>query len=148
MLGYLKPGAYHQALCEKLASRLSYKEFVDIWNGLLSANEDMTALVEWLKPIHRLVLGSNTDPIHFAYSVQQFPVLGNFESFFLSYEMGLVKPVAAFFHHILDSLDVQATDCVFADDRAENVESARKIGITAIQFEDAHQLQLDLKGIL
>ena len=75
-------------------------------------------------------------------------MLGNFESFFLSYEMGLVKPDAAFFHHILDSLDVQATDCVFIDDRAEKVESARKIGITAIQFEDAHQLQLDLKGIL
>lgn len=94
MLGYLKPGAYHQALCKKLASRLSYKEFVDIWNGLLSANEDMTALVEWLKPIRRLVLG-------------------NFESFFLSYyEMGLVKLDAAFSRHILDSLDVQATDCV------------------------------------
>ena len=57
----------------------------------------MTALVEWLKPIHRLVLGSNTDPIHFAYSVQQFPVLGNFESFFLSYEMGLMQRFSTIF---------------------------------------------------
>ena len=148
MRGQLTPRAYHEALCEKLVASLSYEDFVNSWNSLLSANEAIVPLVEHLRSGHRLVLASNTDPIHFAYSVERFPVLKNFEQYFLSYEMGLLKPDPAFLRYVLATLDTPAADCIFIDDRAENVESAREIGITALQFEDAYQLRKDLEAIL
>jgi len=148
MLGQLTPRAYHEALCEKLDASLSYEEFIDIWNSLLSANDDIVPLVERLKLNHRLVIGSNTDPIHFPYAVEQFPVLKYFEQYFLSYEMGICKPDPAFFHHVLKSLDTPPTECIFIDDRAENVEAALSVGIKAFRFVGVGQLEMDLGIVL
>ena len=148
MRGLLSPRAYHEALCEKLDVSLAYEEFVDVWNGLLSPNEAMVPVVEQLKPGHSLVLASNTDAIHFAHAVERFPVLKSFERYFLSYEMGLLKPDPGFFRHVLGALETPAANCIFIDDRADNVESARGIGITAIQFERVRQLQRDLSAVL
>ena len=148
MQGLLSPQAYHEALCRKLHSGLGYEEFVGIWNGLLSANYDIIPLVERLKPDHRLILASNTDPIHFAHTIQNCSVLENFESFFLSYEMRLLKPDSEFYRHVLKTLAVPAGECVFIDDRVENVESARSVGITSFRFVSVDQLERDLETIL
>lgn len=138
----------HEALCKKLVARLSYEEFADIWNGLLSLNEAIIPVVEQLRCRHRIVLASNTDPIHFAYAVEGFPLLKNFEHQFLSYEMGLAKPDPAFFHHVLQTLDVPAAACIFIDDRAENVEAALAACITSYRFVSVGQLEKDLSSVL
>ena len=148
MLGQLTPHAYHEALCEKLDASLAYEEFVDIWNSLLSTKETIVPLVRRLKLRHHLVLGSNTDAIHFAHAVERFPVLKDFEQYFLSYEMGLFKPDPAFFHYILKTLDNRPTDCIFIDDRAENVETALAVGIPSYRFVSVGQLERDLSGAL
>ena len=148
MLGLLTPRGYHEALCEQLVVNLVYEDFVDIWNDLLSANESIVPLVNQLKLGHRLVLASNTDAIHFKHSVENFDVVRQFDHYFLSYEMGLLKPAPAFFHHILRTLGTSAADCIFIDDRAENVESARSVGIMAFRFESTDQLRSDLRDAL
>ena len=148
MEGLLDSRAYHEALCQKLQAKLTYDEFVDVWKGLLSANEAIVPLVERLKVDHRLILASNTDPIHFAHSVEHYPVLKNFERYFLSYEMRLMKPDPAYYRDVLDRLDVPAGDCVFIDDRTENVEAARGVGIASIRFISVDQLERNLKFFL
>ena len=105
-------------------------------------------LVGQLKAAHRLALASNTAVIHFKHSADNFGILQQFDHHFLCYERGLLKPDPAFFHHVLGTLDTPAADCIFIDDRAENVESARAIGITAIKFERVSQLQRDLSAVL
>jgi putative hydrolase of the HAD superfamily len=148
MRGLIGPVEFHEALCGKLGIDVSYDDFVEIWNGLLKTNEGIIPLVERLKPVHRLVLASNTDAIHFPYAVQRFAVLHHFDRYFLSYEMGLLKPEPAFFLHMLESLGLTPADCVFIDDTAENIESARGVGITALRFEGNGQLQTKLAAIL
>ena len=49
MLGHLNPHAYHETLCEKLDASLTYEEFVDIWNSLLSTNETIVPSISRLK---------------------------------------------------------------------------------------------------
>ena len=105
-------------------------------------------MVEQLKSAHRLVLASNTDAIHFSHSAANFSVMRQLDLHFLSYEMGLLKPDPAFFHHVLRTLDTPAADCIFIDDRTENVESARAIGITVLRFEGDWRLRRDLNAIL
>ena len=148
MQGLLSPQPYHKALCRKLQSGLGYEGFVGIWNGLLSTNYDIIPLVERLKPDHRLILASNTDPIHFAHTIQHVSVLENYERFFLSYEMKLLKPDPEFYRHVLETLAVPAGECVFIDDRVENVESARSVGITSFRFISVDRLERDLEAIL
>ena len=96
---------------------------------------------------YSLVLGSNTDRIHFPYSVQNFPALKNFERCFLSYEMGLVKPNPEFFLRILEDLSVSPESCLFIDDRPENVDSAQEVDITALRFQGNQELRRNLAAI-
>ena len=139
---------FQQRLCDRLEIEISYEAFVEIWNRLLRPNQEIVPLVEGLKPGHKLVLASNTDRIHFSYSFEHFPVLHQFDRHFLSYEMGLLKPETAFFDHVLKALNAAPGDCVFIDDRSDNVEAARGVGITSFRFEGVERLQSDLKQFL
>ena len=146
MLGSLSPQEFHEALCAKIHVDIPYDQFTELWNGLLSADEKMTTLVEELGSGHRLVLASNTDAIHFTYSQKYFDVLRAFDRFFLSFEMGLLKPDPAYFQHVLRGLQAAPGDCIFIDDRPENVQSARETGINALVFESIDKLKSDLTG--
>ena len=148
MLGDLTPQEFHKALCANIHVDIPFDRFIDLWNGLLSANEAMTPLVEELASGHHLALASNTDAIHFSYAQQHFDVLRAFNRCFLSYEMGLIKPDPAFFHHLLDGLQTEPGDCLFIDDKPENVHSAEKIGIRAFVFESVDRLKADLDAFL
>ena len=73
---------------------------------------------------------------------------GPFDRCFLSYEMSLLKPDPAYFRHMLDSLQVDAGDCLFIDDRPENVQSAKAMVINAFVFESVDKLKSDFKRVL
>ena len=148
MLGQLSSTEFHKTLCERLGIVLAYEDFISVWVRLLTANEEIVPLVERLKDNHRLVLASNTDEIHFTYSVQHFGVLSNFDQHFLSYEMGLLKPDPEFFLRMLRDLGLPPTECIFIDDVIENVESARSLGITALHFQSNEGLQTVLAALL
>ena len=148
MLGSLTPQEFHQALCAKIHVDIPYGPFVQIWNGLLSADAEMASLVTELGSARRLVLASNTDAIHFAYAQEHFSVLRAFDRFFLSYEMGLLKPDPAYFQHLLRGLQTAPGDCLFIDDRAENVQAARETGINAFVFGSTDKLKADLEAFL
>jgi len=53
---------------------------------------------------------------------------------FLSYEIGLRKPDGRIYAHLLETLGVEGGQCLFLDDRADNVEAACAAGIQAHQF--------------
>jgi putative hydrolase of the HAD superfamily len=148
MLGHLTPDEFHRSLCAKINIDVPLNRFIDIWNGLLSADEDMAALVAELGVDHNLALASNTDATHFAFSTESFGVMQAFEQNFLSYEMGLLKPDPAYFHHVLYGLWASPANCIFIDDRPENVRSARNLGIIGLVFESIDELKSDLAAII
>ena len=148
MLGHLTPDEFHRSLCAKINIDVPLNRFIDIWNGLLSTDEDMAALVAKLGVDHNLALASNTDATHFAFSTENFGVMQAFEQNFLSYEMGLLKPDPAYFHHVLYGLWASPANCIFIDDSPENVRSARNLGIIGLVFKSIDELKSDLDAII
>jgi HAD superfamily hydrolase (TIGR01509 family) len=53
---------------------------------------------------------------------------------FLSYQMGCRKPDEAIYLQMLEQLGAEGKQCIFIDDRPENIETARAAGIHAHQF--------------
>ena len=148
MLGRIGPRELHIKLCENLEVELEYPDFMCIWVKLLQANEEILPLVERLRSSHRLVIGSNTEEIHHTYCQQHVEARTQFDQCFLSFQMGLLKPDPQFFLHIIDKLNAAPADCVFIDDTAENVESARSVGMTSLHFTSNDNLQKNLTAIL
>lgn len=104
----------------------------DAWCDLFDPWPEMEALAERVldlgHPVHVL---SNTDPLHFATLKARMPILGRATSLFLSYERGVRKPDPNYFRKFLARAGLAPEEALFVDDRAENVASARGIGLRA-----------------
>ncbi|MGE4487978.1 MAG: HAD family hydrolase [Kiritimatiellales bacterium] len=59
---------------------------------------------------------------------------GGATGLFLSYQMGCRKPDPAIYFQTLEKLGVEGRQCLFIDDRPENIDAARAAGIHAHQF--------------
>jgi putative hydrolase of the HAD superfamily len=71
--------------------------------------------------------------------VRKFSWLGEFEVKIWSCELGILKPDPAIYRACLDALGCRAERTLFFDDRANNVEAARDLGMEAHIFESANQ---------
>lgn len=111
----------------------------------LNVNPEMYALVAQLKekgiPVGLL---SNVDE-RLGKLVGQFGFYEPFSPCLLSYEIGVRKPDPKAYTILLETLHLPATDIIFIDDRSENVEQAKALGIDAILFESPEQLRNELK---
>lgn len=68
-----------------------------------------------------------------------------FNPVLLSYEIGVKKPNPETFKILLETLRRPASDVLFIDDRIENVEAAKNLGIDSILFSRKEQLKTDLE---
>ena len=70
-----------------------------------------------------------------------------FERVFVSGELGLVKPHAAIYEHVIDELGISPSELLFVDNRSENVEGARAVGGDGHVFTDAAALDAWLRSL-
>ncbi len=78
------------------------------------------------------------------YRIPQFGLTGLFDAFLVSSYIGLRKPSAEFFQCALDISQRKPGQCVFIDDREENIAGARNLGIHGILMETPQQVIGDL----
>jgi putative hydrolase of the HAD superfamily len=58
----------------------------------------------------------------------------------LSYEVRSIKPEREIYEHCLSGIGLRAEETIFLDDRLENVEGARQLGIHAIHFTSSNEI--------
>ena len=73
------------------------------------------------------------------YRIPQFGLTNLFDAFLVSSYIGLRKPGEEFFKCALNVSRRPPEQCVFIDDREENVAAARNLGIHGIRLETPHQ---------
>ncbi len=74
---------------------------------------------------------SNTNGLHWEGQVDAATVSGLFDRRYLSFELGLAKPDADIFEHVIADLGLEPGHIVFLDDNQPNVDAARSVGIDA-----------------
>ena len=65
----------------------------------------------------------------------------------LSFEVGTAKPEPAIYLRCLESLGVEPAEALFVDDRRENVEAGRTLGMEAVLFESEDALAAELERL-
>ena len=83
-------------------------------------------------PGMKIAILSNMGEELLAYMRQNFAWLDGFHHLTWSCELNLIKPLAAIYEHTLEKLNVRADEALFIDDRLENVEGARAVGIHSL----------------
>ena len=91
---------------------------------------------------------SNMSEAIFAYLDARHDFFKLFDGIVVSAAVKLLKPEPAIYEHLRDRFALDFSESVFIDDLARNVESARRVGLPAIQFESAEQLRRELAPLL
>lgn len=95
----------------------------------------------------RLLALTNWSHETFPWARATFPVLSRFEGVVVSGDEGVAKPDPRIFAILLDRYGVEPGDAVFVDDRRDNVEAARALGLHGLVFTDAATLRTDLERL-
>jgi putative hydrolase of the HAD superfamily len=80
------------------------------------------------------------------YRIKKFELRSLFTAFFSSCYFGMLKPQPDHYRRALEITQRSVEECLYIDDRPMNVEVARILGMHAIQFIDAGQLETDLRA--
>lgn len=114
------------------------------WNEIFSENPGMEALLRRIHKRFPVYVISDTNPLHFEYVKERFPVMKWVDEFILSYQIGVRKPSPRIFEEALRRAKKSAGNTFFADDRAELVRAAGKMGFHAYQFRDTQAFESEL----
>lgn len=138
------------ARAEKVSQFPQYEDMIDLywdrWLDMFSGpiHETVDILMDLKQrgyPVYGL---TNWNDVKFQVAIQEFPFLRLFDGRIVSGEVNLAKPDPEIYKLLLDTYKLNPRECLFIDDRIENVTAARDLGIEAVQFISPRQLEQDL----
>jgi putative hydrolase of the HAD superfamily len=147
--GKISAEGFSKGVSEMIGLAVTHDEFAAAWADIFSENESIAPLFAFLKREgYTLVLGSNTNDLHAAQFRGQFAeTLAHFDRLVLSYEVGHIKPSAAFYLACAEAAEAEPGDCVFIDDLPENVEGAKAAGLVGLLYQSTDRLLEDLAAL-
>jgi len=75
---------------------------------------------------------------------QHFSWISDFDVLIWSFQHSMIKPDPKIYHLLLARLGTAPDETVFLDDKLENIEAARRLGIHGLHFSTVAQLRQDL----
>ena len=155
--GELDQGIYEEAEILK-NFREDNKEHLDefnlVWENRDKLVEPYTYAVDWIVQLKeaglKVYLLSNYPREVFALHTEcgSFPFLEKVDGKVVSGFVKMIKPNADIYKYLLKEYSLCADECVFIDDREENVEAARTLGMKGIVFECYEQAHRELERLL
>lgn len=81
-------------------------------------------------------------------TMEQFPIFKLLDGQVISSEEHVIKPEPAIYQCLFERYNLKPEECVFADDREENIEGGKALGMDGIVFTDAVQYERELREII
>ena len=81
-------------------------------------------------------------------TMAQFPIFKLLDGQVISSEEHVIKPEPEIYQRLFTRFNLKPEECIFTDDRAENIEGGRRLGMDGIVFKDAKQYERELKELL
>jgi FMN phosphatase YigB (HAD superfamily) len=134
----------HVALVRSFAFRGDYSAFAELWVSHFIPIPETLELVRQLHGDYRLFILSDTNEEHWQHVSKNYLDAHLFERVFLSHRERMGKPDPRLFEHVLETIGCPASHCLFVDDKPENVQAARALGINAYVYSPTFNLYAEL----
>jgi len=122
-------------------------EQLNAWDAHMwtTINPEMLAWHARLKEggLHTAILSNMGDSVMESI-LENFAWVADFDVLIWSYQHRVVKPDAEIYELLLEKLGTAPEETLFLDDKLENIEAARRMGIQGLQFSTVDQLRQDL----
>lgn len=112
------------------------KENVDrIITSLCTPNHDLLDLIAKLSSTYK-IYGLVNAPFGWTEARRKIHRLDKyFGRIFVSYEINIRKPDPKIFKYLLDNINLKPEECLFVDDKEENVSAAKQLGMDGYVFD-------------
>ena len=111
-------------------------------------NNDIVMLIKRLKQMkYSLIVLSNANPVHAEINYKR-GLYSIFDKVYLSNEIKMAKPDKKIYDYVLKKSKLKPEECIFIDDREENVLVANELGIKGIVFTGYKELIYELNKYL
>lgn len=140
-LGEITPDQFVMRLLDALQpdSTPSIREIEDIMGQSFQLNRELKEHIDAHREHVQVIILSNTNALDIAAIERSFSLISWADAAVLSYEIHLKKPDSRIYHHTLDEYKLMPAHTFFLDDRPENIQAARDVGIRAEVFESTAQ---------
>lgn len=118
------------------------EEFAAIWCEIFAQNEPMHATLCALAgrlPMHLL---SNTNELHKAYFLREFPIFRHFQDGVYSHTARCAKPGEEIFRKTAAQLQLDPESTFYIDDLEANISTAARLGFRTFHYSFAKHSQL------
>lgn len=134
--GNISSEDYFSYYTDLVGLKWSYTEWINAWSGICEPNLKGQNLFRRLQHKgYQVNILSNLAENHKMAVEQKFPDFWKMpHRNFLSYELGRLKPDPEIYRMVCSQLDRKPSECIFFDDREENVLAAKEVGLEAYQF--------------
>ena len=144
--GLISPREFHKRAEKLLGLKLSYKDFVPIWNDIFWEDEEACAIARQLKGRYKLFLLSNVNRLHFEHIQKKFAIIKIFDEIILSFMVGAIKPDKRIFDDVVRRAGGDKKAILYIDDREDLIKEAMALGIDSVRFENAQHLAGTLRA--
>lgn len=143
--GRISSRTFYHRMRREIGFRGGYQTFAQTWNDMFAARPRVEALVKKLQRRYRIVVLSDTNPLHYRYIRKNFPSLRAIRAWVLSFKVGCLKPHARMFAQAQARAKAAAQETVFVDDKRMNVRAARRLGFRAARVHSLASLKRALR---
>ncbi len=134
--GRATPEAFASGLIAEMALPVSGEKLLlefTLWpRGLFPGALE---LVDRIPPAYTRATLSNSNALHWPRLMNDLQLAGAFDHHFASHQIRKIKPDQEAFRHVTDTLGCAAEEVLFLDDNELNVETARSLGMKAVQVK-------------
>ena len=138
--GKISAEQFREKLSELIGKEVTYEECKFAWLGYRQdvPLRNLDILRKLKAQGYKLILLSNTNPFMMSWGLSgEFDGNGNslesyFDSLYLSYKLGVMKPNKKIFQYIIDNEKIQPSESLFIDDGERNINAARLLGFKTL----------------
>lgn len=141
--GIMTPEVFRNKLREFLNIDVSDQEIDSAWNALLyDIPRKRIEVIEEVKKHYNIYLLSNSNELHYDLFVRDLQLRFGYREFdelfhksYFSFDLHLLKPNPEIYEFVVNQHSLTPENTLFIDDRLENIEAARNLGIKTFHLE-------------
>ena len=143
---YLDSGKYSLTKLEKMFNKkYNFKKIFLNSSKVSKINKNIIKLILKLKNYYKIIYLSNTFKEHYLIRKKQH-VYDNFLFGINSFKVKLRKPYRIIYKLVLRKLNLNARECLFIDDRKDNIKTAKRMKFNTILFKNYKRLVKSLRN--
>jgi len=131
-------------ISNELKFKYNLKQVKKVGRNMFKVDNNIVSLAKELKNKYKIYILSNHSKEWFNHITTKYNLNELFEGIFTSYEAKSAKPEKEIYLKFLKKFNLKSEECIFIDNRQDNIKTSKELGFKGIFFENFKQLKKEL----